>query len=325
MTTPRGDNRVLEDTLVEEDIHPVYVSEGATDTGRVRTANQDAFAQLGARGIWAIADGMGGYRDGDVASRMVCEGLQSLEGAPTLDRVIFKRYTNPETMVQDLRAGEIDFAESIPVELFRSLEGQEGIQTNVGGSFSFSQMSFNQCFTQKACEDSTGHPALRDVEVRQAIEMAIDKENLVERVLGGYGTPGTTIVVPTAKFWHWAPPEDEALPDGDIEAANAKLDAAGYGQLVCKMPHKNRDGTPLRSPPRPLLARDRVLYVGEPLAVVIAETAAAAKDGAELIEVDTGLLLWTERWEEEEFARKTEALDRIRLTMAKGVKKRLEQ
>jgi peptide/nickel transport system substrate-binding protein len=163
------------------------------------------------------------------------------EGAPTLDRVIFKRYTNPETMVQDLRAGEIDFAESIPVELFRSLEGQEGIQTNVGGSFSFSQMSFNQCFTQKACEDSTGHPALRDVEVRQAIEMAIDKENLVERVLGGYGTPGTTIVVPTAKFWHWAPPEDEALPDGDIEAANAKLDAAGYvdsdGDGIRNMPN----------------------------------------------------------------------------------------
>ena len=65
---------MLEDTLVEEDIHPVYVSEGVTDTGRVRTANQDAFVQLGARGVWAVADGMGGYRDGDVASRMVCEG-----------------------------------------------------------------------------------------------------------------------------------------------------------------------------------------------------------------------------------------------------------
>jgi peptide/nickel transport system substrate-binding protein len=161
------------------------------------------------------------------------------EGAPTLDRVIFKRYTNAETMVQDLRAGEIDFAESIPVELFRSLEGQEGIQTNVGGSFSYSQMSFNQCYVQKSCEQSTGHPALEDLEVRQAIAMAIDKENLVERVLGGYGTPGTTIVVPTTTFWHWEPGAD-ALPDGDIEAANAKLDAAGYedsdGDGVRNMP-----------------------------------------------------------------------------------------
>jgi serine/threonine protein phosphatase PrpC len=78
----------LEDTLVEEDIHPVYVSEAATDTGRVRTANQDAFAQLGARGVWAVADGMGGYRDGDVASRMVCEGLQQLESTTSLEATI---------------------------------------------------------------------------------------------------------------------------------------------------------------------------------------------------------------------------------------------
>jgi serine/threonine protein phosphatase PrpC len=79
---------VLEDTLVEEDIHPVYVSAGRTDTGRVRTANQDAFAQLDTRGVWAVADGMGGYRDGDVASRMVCEGLQSLASTTSLEASI---------------------------------------------------------------------------------------------------------------------------------------------------------------------------------------------------------------------------------------------
>ena len=79
---------MLEDTLVEEDIHPVYVSEGATDTGRVRTANQDAFAQLVTRGVWAVADGMGGYRDGDVASRMVCEALQNLDSTTTLEGTI---------------------------------------------------------------------------------------------------------------------------------------------------------------------------------------------------------------------------------------------
>jgi serine/threonine protein phosphatase PrpC len=79
---------VFEDTLVEEDIHPVYVSGGVTDTGRVRTSNQDAFAQMAARGIWAVADGMGGYRDGDVASRMVCEGLQNLASVSSLEAKI---------------------------------------------------------------------------------------------------------------------------------------------------------------------------------------------------------------------------------------------
>src|SRR5262245_44199772 len=73
-------SRLLEDTLVEEDIHPVYVSAGVTDVGRLRSTNQDAFAELVAGGLWVVADGMGGYRDGDVASRMVCDSVRDLAG-----------------------------------------------------------------------------------------------------------------------------------------------------------------------------------------------------------------------------------------------------
>jgi aerobic carbon-monoxide dehydrogenase large subunit len=67
----------------------------------------------------------------------------------------------------------------------------------------------------------------------------------------------------------------------------ADLDAAGYGALLCTMPLKHRDGSPLTCPPRPPLARDRILYVGEPVAVVIADTVQAAKDAAELIDIET--------------------------------------
>ena len=67
---------VIEDTLVEEDIHPRlrfrrrdrHGPSAHRQSGRVR-------ANSARRGVWAVADGMGGYRDGDVASRMVCEGL----------------------------------------------------------------------------------------------------------------------------------------------------------------------------------------------------------------------------------------------------------
>jgi carbon-monoxide dehydrogenase large subunit len=66
----------------------------------------------------------------------------------------------------------------------------------------------------------------------------------------------------------------------------ADLDAAGYGPLRCKLPLKNADGSPLNAPPRPALASDRVRYVGEGLAFVVAETLAQARDAAEVIEVD---------------------------------------
>ncbi len=49
---------------------------------------------------------------------------------------------------------------------------------------------------------------------------------------------------------------------------------------------KNRDGTDGAAPKRPTLAERRVRFVGEPIAMVVAETIAQAKDAAELIEFD---------------------------------------
>lgn len=76
---------MFEDTVVEADIHPVYTSAGLTDTGRVRPTNQDAFVDRSDACVWAVADGMGGHRDGDVASRMVCDALSSFEIRGKLD------------------------------------------------------------------------------------------------------------------------------------------------------------------------------------------------------------------------------------------------
>ncbi len=79
---------MFDDTLVEEDIHPGYIAAGLTHTGRVRPSNQDAFVQQSGAGLWAVADGMGGHRDGDVASRMVCEGLQTFQAHPRLEDAV---------------------------------------------------------------------------------------------------------------------------------------------------------------------------------------------------------------------------------------------
>ncbi|MGZ8198866.1 MAG: xanthine dehydrogenase family protein molybdopterin-binding subunit, partial [Burkholderiales bacterium] len=56
------------------------------------------------------------------------------------------------------------------------------------------------------------------------------------------------------------------------------------------IPLENTDGTPMFMAPHFPLAIDKVRHVGEAVAMVIAETVAAAKDGAELVEVDYELL-----------------------------------
>ncbi|MGA9323369.1 MAG: xanthine dehydrogenase family protein molybdopterin-binding subunit [Xanthobacteraceae bacterium] len=71
-----------------------------------------------------------------------------------------------------------------------------------------------------------------------------------------------------------------------VLAVYTAADLEGYGPLKCNMPLKSRDGSPLKKPWRGALARDKVRYVGDPVACVIAETVFAAKDAAEAVEVD---------------------------------------
>jgi carbon-monoxide dehydrogenase large subunit len=69
-----------------------------------------------------------------------------------------------------------------------------------------------------------------------------------------------------------------------LTGQDAKAD--GLGEIPCLVPVTNADGTPRGETPRPVLATDRVRFVGDPVAVVVAETRNAAKDAAELIEVE---------------------------------------
>ncbi|GGC41836.1 carbon monoxide dehydrogenase [Siccirubricoccus deserti] len=70
----------------------------------------------------------------------------------------------------------------------------------------------------------------------------------------------------------------------------ADLAAGGYGPMKCVLPLKNRDGTPLRNIERPALAMDKVRFVGDPVAFVVAETKSAARDGAEAVYIDIDVL-----------------------------------
>ena len=63
-------------------------------------------------------------------------------------------------------------------------------------------------------------------------------------------------------------------------------DLKNYGPLKCVVPFNNRDGSPMKKPLRPALPSDKVRYVGDPIAFVVAETLLAAKDAAEAVTVE---------------------------------------
>ena len=62
--------------------------------------------------------------------------------------------------------------------------------------------------------------------------------------------------------------------------------ADGVGGLPCGWQIHSKDGSPMAEPPHPPLAVDRVRHVGDPVAVVIAETLAQAREAAEQLRVD---------------------------------------
>jgi aerobic carbon-monoxide dehydrogenase large subunit len=64
------------------------------------------------------------------------------------------------------------------------------------------------------------------------------------------------------------------------------LKADGIGGLPCGWQIHSKDGSPMQEPPHPVLAVDHVRHVGDPVAVVIADALAHARDAAELIAVD---------------------------------------
>jgi peptide/nickel transport system substrate-binding protein len=155
-------------------------------------------------------------------------------GAPHIDEVIFQFYDNDDTMVQALKNGEVDYIQGIPINLFKSLENQEGIETNSAPDPGFTELGFNLYEPSPevveefdAPKTTTGNRALLDPTVREAINWAIDEEELTEKILQGEGIPGSTIVPPALAKYHLEIPESE-LQGFDIARSKELLGQAGW-------------------------------------------------------------------------------------------------
>ncbi len=144
------------------------------------------------------------------------------------DEVVLQFFKNGDTMVQALKAGELDYARGVNADQFNQLKSESGITTVVGTANGWTEFGFNTYGTGTGKTIEGGGPstkALLDPVFRDALGYAIDKQTLLDRVLGGYGTVGTTNVPPVLGQWHVPP---KTVRTFDIEAAKQKLDAAGY-------------------------------------------------------------------------------------------------
>ena len=147
------------------------------------------------------------------------------KGRPNVDELVFRVYNNPDALGQALVKGEIDIATGLTADVFSTLEGQEGITTYAGSYSGFNELAFNM---GAALTDGTpigdGNPHMQDQKVRLAISHAIDRQQMVDRILDGYGTPGSTIIPPLYSTLH----VDPGTQTYDPALANQILDDAGY-------------------------------------------------------------------------------------------------
>jgi len=144
------------------------------------------------------------------------------------DQVIIQFFKSDDTMVQALKAGELDYARDPNSQQLKALENQPGYKTVVGASNGWTQLAFNTYGEFNGKTIPNGGPstkAMLDPAFRDALGYAVDKPTLITKVLGGYGDPGSTIVPPALPQWHVDPTTPRTF---NIDLAKQKLDAAGY-------------------------------------------------------------------------------------------------
>jgi peptide/nickel transport system substrate-binding protein len=127
-------------------------------------------------------------------------------GKPGISTLIFQNYANPSAEAFALKNGSIDFAEGLTSLLFNSLKGAPGVALNDSQAGNFDELAFNNgAATVAGRPIGDGNPALKDINVRHAISYSMNLPLLVRRVLLGYGSPGTSIIPPIYRQYHYSP------------------------------------------------------------------------------------------------------------------------
>ncbi len=154
----------------------------------------------------------------------------SLGGPPYLDRVIFRFVGEPATLLSETLTGQIDVNASLFPHQAEQVKGTEGLRLH---HFPFREYYYIGWNVRK--------PILSDRRVRRALTVAIDRQQLIDALLFGYGQLATGTIAP----WHPMYRPIEPLPYGQARAAEA-LDEAGWRDRDGDGVREDSAGMPLR-------------------------------------------------------------------------------
>ena len=149
-------------------------------------------------------------------------------GPAPWERVIRKEIPNDSSRLAALKAGQVDVINYVSSADYLALERDPDIETFIGDSVYVMNLQLDQREQTPRVYDLDGNPLaenpFRDARVREAIDLAIDRETMVEIVLEGLGTPANQMM-PAGFFGH---SEDIPMPEYNPERAMELLAEAGY-------------------------------------------------------------------------------------------------
>jgi peptide/nickel transport system substrate-binding protein len=149
--------------------------------------------------------------------------------------IIFTPIQNPATRVAALLTGEVDFIQDVPVQDLQRVEDTDGIGLATAAQNRVIFFGMNVGDDDLTLDSVEGANPLADVRVRQAMNIAINREAIQQVVMRGQSAPAGVISPPPVNGWT----EDlDEYPAYDIAAAQALMEEAGYGdgfsiQLDC--------------------------------------------------------------------------------------------
>ncbi|MCJ2532431.1 MAG: ABC transporter substrate-binding protein [Candidatus Thermoplasmatota archaeon] len=188
------DNRVIVEVSEQEmatGTGPWYYADGVTDSYRVMQKFDD---------YWGV-------------------NFTTPAGMPVFPKVVdtlfYKIYTSIDTAILALQGGEVDYiAWAVTAGRVPALQSDPNIELEYMSDAGYFYMAFN-----------LKKEPMNNISFRKAVSHLIDKDQLVDVYMGGFGMAGSAAVSPFFDEWHNPTVTTYAF---NIDAANDLLDAAGY-------------------------------------------------------------------------------------------------